>query len=153
LQHYRGHCVGPAGLNLIIKRLSGIILQKGYSTTRVGIEEQDLSTGQLTLVLVPGIIRTIQFNNPDLYGTWRNAFPTGPGQLLNLRDLEQGIEQMKRVPSQNIDMQLIPADTPGESDVLLTVQRSKEWKISGNLDNSGAQSTGKLQGGVNLSYV
>jgi hemolysin activation/secretion protein len=151
LQHYRGHCVGPAGLNLIIKRLSGIILQKGYSTTRVGIEEQDLSTGRLILVLVPGIIRTIQFNNPDLYGTWRNAFPTGPGQLLNLHDLEQGIEQMKRVPSQDVDMQLIPADTPGESDVLLTVQRNKPWKISTNLDNSGAQSTGKLQGSVNLS--
>jgi hemolysin activation/secretion protein len=151
LQNYVGKCVGKEGLNLIIQRLTNLILQKGYSTTRVGLAEQDLSSGVLTLTLIPGIIHAIRFSDPSLYGTWRNAFPTGPGKLLNLRDLEQGLEQMKRVPSQEVEMQIVPSEIPGESDVVLNVQRNKFWKISASLDNSGAKGTGQLQAGANLS--
>ncbi|WP_236905497.1 POTRA domain-containing protein [Collimonas arenae] len=109
LRQYDGACIGKGGLNLIVKRLTNLILQRGYSTTRIGIPEQDLTGGVLKLVLVPGVIREIRFSDPTLYGTWRSAFPTGSGQLLNLRDLEQGLEQMKRVPSQDVDMQIVPA--------------------------------------------
>jgi hemolysin activation/secretion protein len=86
-----------------------------------------------------------------LYGTWKTAFPTGPGKLLNLRDLEQGLEQMKRIPSQDVDMQIVPGETPGESDVVISVKRSKPWKLTGTLDDSGAKGTGKLQAGLNLA--
>lgn len=151
LRQYEGACVGKAGLNLIVKRLTDLILRKGYSTTRIGIPEQDLSSGTLKLVLVPGVIRAIRFTDPTLYGTWKTAFPTGPGNLLNLRDLEQGLEQMKRVPSQDVDMQIVPGDTPGESDVVIEVKRSKPWKLTGTFDDSGAKGTGKLQAGLNLA--
>jgi hemolysin activation/secretion protein len=151
LQNYVGKCVGKEGLNLIIQRVTNLILQQGYSTTRVGLAEQDLSSGKLTLTLIPGIIHAIRFSDPSLYGTWRNAFPTGPGKLLNLRDLEQGLEQMKRVPSQDVEMQIVPSEIPGESDVVLTVKRNKAWKVSASLDNSGAKGTGQLQAGANVS--
>jgi hemolysin activation/secretion protein len=97
------------------------------------------------------VIRAIRFSDPTLYGTWKTAFPTGPGKLLNLRDLEQGLEQMKRIPSQDVDMQIVPGETPGESDVVISVKRSKPWKLTGTLDDSGAKGTGKLQAGLNLS--
>ncbi|PRC90619.1 ShlB/FhaC/HecB family hemolysin secretion/activation protein [Solimicrobium silvestre] len=151
LQQYKNVCVGKDGLNLIIKRLTNLILQKGYSTTRVGISEQDLSTGVLTLTLVPGLIHSIHFTDSSSYGTWRNAFPTGPGKLLNLRDLEQGLEQMKRVPFQDVDMQIVPTDEAGESDVILNTNRTKAWKLTATLDNSGAKGTGQLQAGGNFS--
>ena len=151
LRRYAGACVGKEGLNLIVKRLTNLILSKGYSTTRVGIPEQDLASGTLKLVLVPGVIRAIRFTDPGLYGTWRNAFPTSAGALLNLRDLEQGLEQMKRVPSQDVDMQIVPGDIPGESDVVIEAKRSKPWKLTGTLDDSGAKGTGKLQAGLNLA--
>ncbi|AMP08900.1 hemolysin secretion/activation ShlB/FhaC/HecB family protein [Collimonas arenae] len=151
LRQYDGACIGKGGLNLIVKRLTNLILQRGYSTTRIGIPEQDLTGGVLKLVLVPGVIREIRFSDPTLYGTWRSAFPTGSGQLLNLRDLEQGLEQMKRVPSQDVDMQIVPGDVPGESDVVIQVKRSKPWKLTGTFDDSGAKGTGKLQAGLNLA--
>ena len=151
LRGYEGACVGKAGLDLIVKRLTDLILSKGYTTTRLGIPEQDLASGVLKLILVPGVIREIRFTDPSLYGTWKTAFPTGPGQLLNLRDLEQGLEQMKRVPSQEVDMQIVPGDAPGESDVMIEVKRSKIWKLTGTFDDSGAKGTGKLQAGLNLA--
>jgi len=151
LNRYSNQCVGQEGLNIIIKRLTSLILQKGYSTTRVGLPEQELASGHLTITLVPGIIHEIRFADPLLDGTWRNAFPIDTGKLLNLRDLEQGLEQMKRVPYQDVDMQIVPADKVGESNVILSVQRHDAVKLSASLDNGGAKGTGQYQGGVNLS--
>ncbi|AMO94015.1 hemolysin secretion/activation ShlB/FhaC/HecB family protein [Collimonas fungivorans] len=151
LRQYDKACIGKQGLDLIVKRLTALILSKGYSTTRIGIPGQDIAGGVLKLVLVPGVIRAIRFSDPSLYGTWKTAFPTGPGKLLNLRDLEQGLEQMKRIPSQDVDMQIVPGEVPGESDVVISVKRSKPWHLTGTLDDSGAKGTGKLQAGLNLA--
>ncbi|MGP1477726.1 MAG: POTRA domain-containing protein, partial [Phocaeicola sp.] len=40
----------------------------------------------------------------------KNAFPIKEGDILNIRRLEQGLEQMKRVSSSDVSMKLLPAD-------------------------------------------
>jgi len=152
LDRYRGQCIGREGLNLIVHRLRALIIEKGYSTTRVVIGPQDISSGKLKLGLIPGLISAIRFADPSTtYGTWWNAFPTQAGDLLNLRNIEQGLEQMKRVPNQDVDMQIVPGPSAGESDVVITVKRMKPWSIALGVDDSGFKSTGQLQGTVSLS--
>ncbi|KVL28677.1 ShlB/FhaC/HecB family hemolysin secretion/activation protein [Burkholderia sp. MSMB1835] len=150
LEHYAGQCVGKQGIDVLVKGLSQAILARGYVTTRVLLPEQDLSTGTLKFSLIPGVIRHVRFADEKLRGTWKTAFPTGDGELLNLRDLEQGLEQMKRVTSQDVSMQIVPADVPGESDVVLDVKRGKPWTVVASIDNSGTRATGKLQGNLSL---
>ncbi|SNU81863.1 ShlB/FhaC/HecB family hemolysin secretion/activation protein [Pandoraea sputorum] len=150
LDHYRGRCIGSRGVSAITTGLTQAILAKGYVTTRVLVPEQDLSSGMLTLSLVPGLVREIRFSDPSQYGTWRSAFPTGAGKLLELRDLEQGLEQMKRLASQDVTMQIVPTDVPGESDVLIDVDRAKRWTVVTSIDNGGSRATGKLMGNVAL---
>ncbi|WP_186148216.1 ShlB/FhaC/HecB family hemolysin secretion/activation protein [Burkholderia gladioli] len=151
LQRYRGQCIGTNGLNLLVHRVMALLIARGYSTTRVLIGPQDLSSGKLRLQLIPGVIGAIRFADPKTYGTWRNAFPTGPGDLLNLRKLEQGLEQMKRVPNQDVDMQIVPGASAGESDVVIAVKRAKPWSLTLGADDSGFKTTGTLQGSVSLS--
>ncbi|KVU67172.1 hypothetical protein WK72_27880 [Burkholderia ubonensis] len=150
LEHYTGQCVGKQGLDVLVKALSQDILSRGYITTRVLLPEQDLSSGALKVSLIPGVIRRVHFADEKLRGTWKTAFPTRDGELLNLRDLEQGLEQMKRVTSQDVSMQIVPADVPGESDVVLDVKRGKPWTVVASIDNSGTRATGKLQGNISL---
>ncbi|HDR9275334.1 TPA: ShlB/FhaC/HecB family hemolysin secretion/activation protein [Burkholderia vietnamiensis] len=150
LNHYEGQCVGKQGIDVLIKGLSQAILARGYVTTRVLVPEQDLSTGTLKLSLIPGTIRHVRFADEKLRGTWKTAFPTRDGEVLNLRDLEQGLEQMKRVSSQDVSMQIVPGDLPGESDVVLDVKRSKPWTVVASIDNSGTRATGKLQGNLSV---
>nr|WP_107310756.1 ShlB/FhaC/HecB family hemolysin secretion/activation protein [Burkholderia metallica] len=150
LEHYAGQCIGKQGLDILVKGLSQAILARGYVTTRVLLPEQDLSTGILKLSLIPGVIRHVRFADEKLRGTWKTAFPTRDGELLNLRDLEQGLEQMKRVSSQDVSMQLVPGDLPGESDVVLDVKRAKPWTVVASIDNSGTRATGRLQGNLSL---
>ncbi|KWB97330.1 hypothetical protein WL44_34670 [Burkholderia ubonensis] len=150
LEHYTGQCVGKQGLDVLVKALSQDILSRGYITTRVLLPEQDLSSGALKVSLIPGVIRRVHFADEKLRGTWKTAFPTRDGELLNLRDLEQGLEQMKRVSSQDVSMQVVPGDVPGESDVVLDVKRGKPWTVVASIDNSGTRATGKLQGNISL---
>ncbi|WP_081087977.1 ShlB/FhaC/HecB family hemolysin secretion/activation protein [Burkholderia cepacia] len=150
LAHYDGQCVGKEGIDTIVKGLGRAILARGYITTRVLLPEQDLKTGTLKLALIPGTIRHVRFSDEKLRGTWKTAFPTRDGELLNLRDLEQGLEQMKRVTSQDVSMQIEPGDVPGESDVVLDLKRNKPWTVVASIDNSGTRATGKLQGNLSL---
>jgi hemolysin activation/secretion protein len=150
LDHYTGACIGKQGLDMIVKGVGGEILSRGYVTTRVLLPEQDLSTGTLKLALIPGVIHRVHFTDETQRGTWQTAFPTRDGDLLNLRDLEQGLEQMKRVTSQDVSMQIVPTVEPGESDVVLDVKRVKPWTVVTSIDNSGTRATGKLQGNLSV---
>ncbi|MBR8216274.1 ShlB/FhaC/HecB family hemolysin secretion/activation protein [Burkholderia vietnamiensis] len=150
LEHYTGQCAGKQGLDVLVKALSQDILSRGYITTRLLLPEQDLSSGTLKVSLIPGVIRHVRFADEKLRGTWKTAFPTGDGEVLNLRDLEQGLEQMKRVTSQDVSMQIVPGDQPGESDVVLDVKRGKPWTVVASIDNSGTRATGKLQGNLSI---
>lgn len=152
LDNYVGQCIGQQGINLIIKRLTNTALSKGYSTTRFGVSQQDLSKGTLTITVIPGIIRTIRFKDEPVRGSWKTAFPARPGDLLNLRDLEQGLEQLKRVSNQDADMQIVPGNLPGESDIIISLVQTSPWFGSVTLDNSGSQGTGKYQLGGNVGY-
>jgi len=151
LNQYKGQKIGKEGINLIVKRLTNQLIARGYTTTRIGIPQQDLSSGILKLTLIPGIIRDIRIVSPGSRANWYTAFPTRRGYILNLRDLEQGLEQLKRVPSQDADMKISPGDKPGESDVLITVKSNIPVRTTLSLDDSGAKATGKLQSSTSLS--
>jgi hemolysin activation/secretion protein len=150
LQHYEGQCVGKQGLDVLTKGLQGAILSRGYITTRVLLPAQDLSKGTLKFALIPGVIRNLKFADADTRGTLKTAFPARDGDVLQLRDLEQGLEQMKRVPNQDATMQIVPGTSPGESDVVVTVKRTKPWSLVVSADNSGTNETGRYIGNVSL---
>lgn len=152
IEQYAGRCIGREGISRIVQGVTAQILARGYSTTRIVIPEQDISSGTLKLTLIPGMIHALRFADPSTQGTWRNAFPTAAGKLLNLRDLEQGLEQMKRVSSQDVEMQILPAGQTGESDIVMTVRRGQSWRMVATLDDSGATGTGKAQAGVQFGW-
>lgn len=151
LDQYAGQQIGSEGLNIILKEVTDGFISRGFVTTRVQVGEQDLSTGILRIQLIPGRIRNIRFDEKGQQGSWWTAFPMKSGRILNLRDLEQGLEQMKRVPSQEVKMDLAPGDQPGESDVVIHLEKKKAWRFSLSADDSGSESTGKYQGTVGIS--
>ncbi|WP_233867032.1 ShlB/FhaC/HecB family hemolysin secretion/activation protein [Paraburkholderia adhaesiva] len=150
LRHYEGQCVGKQGLDVLTKGLQGVILSRGYITTRVLLPAQDLSKGTLKFALIPGVIRHLKFADASTRGTLKTAFPARDGDVLQLRDLEQGLEQMKRVPNQDATMEIVPGTVPGESDVVITAKRTKPWSLVVSADNSGTRETGGYIGNVSL---
>lgn len=143
--HYNQRKIGQKGLELIVKRLGNLLIDRGYITTRLIIPDQDISKGILNIQIVGGYIGDIRFAEENSRADWQSAFPVRPGDLLNLRDLEQGLEQLKRVQSQEADFQLVPGEKPGFSDIVIKLKRSRPDKLILSLDDSGNKSTGKWQ--------
>ena len=132
-------------INKLIHAMNQSLMARGFSTSRIVVPEQNLSSGELRLVLQIGYIGTVRFaeGSDNLY--WKNLFPFHEGDILNVRDIEQGIEQAKRLPSQDISVQLLPSDQPQRTDVVLTVKRGKNFYGTISVDDSGLEDTGKLQ--------
>jgi hemolysin activation/secretion protein len=150
-------CLGNEGLNLTLTRVQNAIVERGYVTTRVLATQQDLSSGTLTLTLVPGRVAAIRFSeDSDPRATAFNAVPITSGDLLNVRDIEQALENFKRAPSVDAGIQITPlagpATPPGTSDLLITWQQARPVRLSLSLDDSGSRYTGKYQGNATLSY-
>ena len=57
-----------------------------------------------------GRLHKIIYGKDSALIPWKNAFPIKEGDILNIRHLEQGLEQMKRVSSLDVSMKLLPAD-------------------------------------------
>lgn len=144
LSKYNNSDIGMQGVNLLAKKLSEALTDKGFVTSRVYLREQDISSGILKITIMAGKVRSIRFKE-ELWGTWRNAFPILPGKILNIRDIEQGLEQMRRVPSQDIDIDIQPAEEAGQSDLVISVKRKKPWRLVFTVDDSGTKPTGKYQ--------
>jgi hemolysin activation/secretion protein len=153
LEKARGQCFGKSKIGMLINQLLLELVKRGYTTTRIGlVPDQDLSSGTLKLVLLPGYIRTIKVSGTVRPPNFTTAFPTKAGKLLNLREIEQGLEQLQQVSSFDVSMQLVPGDRPGETDVVLEFARRSPWRAMLTFDDSGSTATGKLQAGANFTY-
>ncbi|MCW2351802.1 ShlB/FhaC/HecB family hemolysin secretion/activation protein [Sphingobium sp. B12D2B] len=85
--------------------------------------------------------------------SWRHAFPQGEGDLLSLRAMEQGLDQMRRVPGREVKVDIAPGDQPGESflDVAVKDVRPVSLTLSGN--NLAGPTVGRWQGSAQLSTL
>lgn len=157
-----GRCLGTQGIDLVMRRLQNALVARGFVTTRVLAPPQDLGTGTLRLALVAGRVRTIRFT-PDSGGRASaakvaSAVPLSPGDLLNLRDIEQALENFRRVPTVDAAIDIVPAEpaegevpaAAGDSDLVIRWHPSAPARVLISVDDSGTRATGKRQGAATL---
>lgn len=147
-----GHCLGVNGINQLMSRVQNELIGHGWVTSRVLAPEQDLRSGTLMLALIPGKIRhEVYSDDADTRAVLFSAMPARPGNLLDLRDIEQGLENLQRLPVVNANMEIVPTERPGESDIVISRQQQRLWHINTWLDDTGTESTGRYQGGMMLA--
>lgn len=143
-------CLGDKGLGIVLKRAQDALVAKGFITTRIFAQPQDVSQGRLVLTLLPGRIRSIRFE-PAAPGI-SSALPAQAGQVLNVRDIDQALENLNRVPTANADFQIIPAEQPDQSDLVLRYRQGFPLRLSISADDSGTKYTGRYQGTATVSW-
>ncbi len=145
-------CIGAMGIGILQQRGQDALIAKGYVTTRLLVTPQDLSTGNLVFTVVPGSLNAVR-TTPDIGAkALQSALPMREGDVLNLRDIEQALENFQRVPTRQVDIQIAPASTPDQSDLIVRSQSSFPLRASLSLDDSGSKSTGRYQANGTLSW-
>jgi hemolysin activation/secretion protein len=150
LNKYDRQKIGKSGLTELVKRVTILLANKGFATTRINVPQQSLSTGILKLKIIPGYIGKINVLGKQKI-KWSNTFPIKSGDILNYRNLEQGVEQIQRLQSQQVKLQIIPSENSGESDINIYSVQGKNIRGMLIFDDSGDENTGRYQSALNLT--
>ncbi|MBN6362458.1 ShlB/FhaC/HecB family hemolysin secretion/activation protein [Providencia huaxiensis] len=149
---YLKRCLTLSEIQKLTKHVTNYYMEQGFITSQAIIPEQDLSSHQLLLQVIEGHVETIEIeNSPERLV--HQIFPYQQGKILNLRHIEQGLEQLNRLSSAEYTIDIQPGSQNGYSRVIIH-QQGKKWPITSqlNLDNSGMEATGKqlLTGGLTV---
>ena len=111
---------------------------------------QDLSGGVLQLVILEGKVEKVLFNGQES-GALDMALPDSSGKVLNLRDIEQGLDQVNRLSRYNAQIKLLPSAQQGYSIVDIQSAPHKFGSVGAGFNNNGQKSTGEQQ--ISLSVT
>ena len=147
---YVPRCMQGADIQAVMRELDGTYANRGYITTKTYIPAQNLQDGTLLLSVLEGKVEDVLLIDADKQIESKRgerqlatAFPNSKGELFQLRDFEQGLDQMNRLASVEAVLKLQPGLEPGGSYVI--VQRVQNDPVRGylRLDNQGSKSTGR----------
>jgi hemolysin activation/secretion protein len=140
-----GRCLGTADLNALLRAITGAYVSRGLITSRAYLPAQDTSKGKLTIVVVEGTVERVDVSPPGTAST-ATAFPHVVGEVLNLRQLEQGIDQLNRLSSNNASLDVQPGSTPGSSVIVVANPARRRLMGSFSADDTGSAATGEWLG-------
>jgi hemolysin activation/secretion protein len=146
---YLNRCINATELNDLVVKLNTILFDTGYITARIEVDMYDKKSSELTLKIKEGRIEKIETTRLNYY----TIFPGLTGNLLRIENLDQGIEQLNRLPSQSSVITLWPGKEVGGTIVKVDTKKvSKPYRLYLSFDNTGAKQTGRNVLKGNFSY-
>ncbi len=149
---YVDRCLDVSAIESLLADITRAYIDRGWIMVRAYLPQQDLSTGRLEIVVIEGKVSEVEVDDGGKRSiSVGNVLPSVVGEPLNLRDLEQALDQINRLASNNATVDTLPGDEPGDTRVVLRNQPSSPWHAALSLDNEGSENTGKNQVSVTLA--
>ncbi len=158
LAEYKDLNLGMNEIADIQHKLQNLYIAKGFAAARIYIDGNTIPDNILTFVVSEGCIEDIVFKkNGKKYGSFANAlqkfsfYPFAQGELLNIKDLDQGLEQVNRLYTSSAVMEIHPGTIDGYSIVEVNNQMENRFVITLGADNSGLENTGVYKANASIS--
>ncbi|RON50084.1 ShlB/FhaC/HecB family hemolysin secretion/activation protein [Pseudomonas frederiksbergensis] len=154
LKPFIDQCLGVTQLNELLKVITDHYIEKGLVTSRAYLPQQDLYTGHLKVLVVEGKLEGLKGAEGSKLSDRElgMAFPGKTGELVNLREIEQMVDQLNRLPSNQAQMELAPGKAVGGSEVLVKNTPQTPWRAGLSRSNEGQRSTGEQQWGTTFDW-
>lgn len=81
----------------------------------------------------------------------KTALPGGRGDVLCLRAIEQGVDNLQSLSTVQASVALRPGSTPGESDIVINHQQTRLWQCGAWFDNAGSHHADRYRSGLLLA--
>lgn len=143
-------CLGLSDINEYLRVITNFYVEAGFVTSRAFLVPQDLSSGTLLIVILEGKVENVLLNGVDS-DDLHLAFFGVVGDVLNLRDIEQGLDQVNRLSRYNAQIKLLPGKVKGYSIVDIQTSEGFFAKAGLGFNNGGQKSTGEEQLSLNLT--
>ncbi|TAU34679.1 ShlB/FhaC/HecB family hemolysin secretion/activation protein [Rhizobium leguminosarum] len=152
---YGNRCVGLAEINAVLRDVTHLYIDHGYVTSRAYVPQQDIrKTRILRLLVVEGTLSDIYLNGQKVAGSGSlaTAFPGLIGRVVNIRDIEQGLDQMNRLEANDAKSAMLPGPKDGTSILNIENRPGRPWHVSFGNNNMGQESTGFSRSSASLGY-
>ena len=151
-RQFAGRCLGSEEITEILSLITRSYIDQGFVTTRAYLNTQGLESGVLHIAVLEGIIRHFQIDDKNSHSvSINNIYPGMDGKILNIRDLEQGLDQLNRLQSNNAQVDIRPGDVPGESLVVIHNETKFPVHLLTTFDNQGLTGTGRDQAAATIT--
>ncbi|WP_167450540.1 ShlB/FhaC/HecB family hemolysin secretion/activation protein [Xenorhabdus ehlersii] len=150
IQPYVHRCVTLAELKQLVRTITNTYITEGYITSQAHLPEQSLADGKLHITVIEGRVDAIKIDGKPPHMA-KMLFPGIVGKILNLRDIEQGLEHLNRLASSRFTIEIKPGTQPGYSTVHIR-QQARRFPGRGliSVDNSGQKGIGEYQASAEL---
>jgi hemolysin activation/secretion protein len=115
---YEVKCLGQSEINNLLRELTNKYIESGFITTLPYIPEQNLNSKKLVIEIKKGKIEEIKYKSDRKFNQ-THILPITEKTTLNLRDLEQSIDQFGNLKSDKTKIEIQPGREPGSSVVYL----------------------------------
>lgn len=152
---YRNRCIGLVEINAVLKDVTHLYIDHGYVTSRAYVPQQDIrKTRVLRLLVVEGTLSDIYLNGKKIAGSGSlaTAFPGLIGRVVNIRDIEQGLDQMNRLQANDAKSAMLPGPKDGTSILNIENRQGRPWHVSLGNNNMGQESTGFSRSSASLGF-
>jgi hemolysin activation/secretion protein len=153
-----GSCTTIETINAVLRQITNRYIGDGYVTSRAVIGPQDLTNGALEIIIIESQLDNIIGNGLENRRAYRKgelatAFPNLKDRQFNLRDIEQGIDQLARLPSAEPSIDVVAGSLPATSD-LVVIRKRVDRPIRGNyvVNNDGQATTGRIQATASVDF-
>ncbi|MCO6180756.1 ShlB/FhaC/HecB family hemolysin secretion/activation protein [Ciceribacter sp. RN22] len=150
---FSGRCIGLGAINLLLRNMTDLYLDRGYITSRVYVPEQDIGSSRtLRLKAVEGVISDIYLDGKPAphSGELETAFPGLRGRAGNIHDIEQGLDQIDRLASSQAKSTMLPGADPGTAILNVDIEHGLPWQVSVGNNNLGQEQTGLSRSTVQI---
>lgn len=145
---FLGKCITPELASNVLASATDFYLTRGFITSRAYLPNQNLKQGVLEVLIAEGKVSDVIVHSGSQLNV-DSAFAKDEDLGLNIRDLEQAVDQMNAVPGNNVVMAVKPGDEPQSSQVVFENKGKPGLRGWLSLDNAGTEATGK--NGASLS--
>lgn len=158
---YLGKCLYNADIHRLLNQTQDWYLNNGYITSRAKLKlpQTSLDLGNLEIYVIEGKIENLKLGKNTAFDQRRldNAISIEKGEVLNIQQIDQGVEILNRSFAHIIQMKIKPSDIPAHSNIVLSERRNSSQSINGTRlgrhmgrqklsyqqSNGGSESTGE----------
>ncbi|NIL18480.1 ShlB/FhaC/HecB family hemolysin secretion/activation protein [Pseudomonas sp. AN3A02] len=152
IEPYVAPCMGVAQINRLLAEITRLYVEAGYIASRPYLTSTPAAGQPLAIHVEEGYVEAIELADQSLPVSLRGAFPGMLGEPLNLRDLEQGLDQLNRLRSVDLTADIAPGSAAGASRIILRSRSAaSRWSLGLGVDNLGSAGTGRDRNAINLS--
>ncbi len=137
-------CFEAKILSEIITKIQSYYNEKGYVAARVSVPKQNIQSGVIELNVLEGKIDEIIVGNNSFGDKMQEftAFGINEGNVLQIEDINQGVYQINRLPSNSAKIKIEPSDNEGEAKVYVVNEKKFPVRTTIGYDNLGNEFTG-----------